>query len=675
MKRVVHVISVLALTLLLTPAGWAGEPSEPKDKATGGEKAAAAKSERPAPEPSAELAPEPAPAPQFGGGDYVRWHFMPTIGGTPGFFTLDTGETLPAGDFMFSAHANKFSRMPGSTTVLNVGWSVGLGLADRLAVFLSWDPHRHIHVGQSVGEQLSFRTPGSNPQFGNTMYRTLSSGNRPGYVEDFPFAGFNQGGLGDVRVGLQFRVASESRGDPVSFSIRNDFFIPTRRNLGQLLDHPGQTGQFNYAIHGAFSKNIGTGATFAFNTGYRFTRDPRDRGDILMTQADQWSIGAGFLLFRGSRVQFINEYSGLVFVNDATPNRTFGARNPFEGVWGARIYFTEWMALDLGYRNALNLRNHDDRHGFVVKLATSTFRVEPPPVNRPPIATCTADRTSVYLDSGDVVTVRVSATDPDGDPLTYSWTATGGTVEGTGTEVRWNSAGTRQGTYTVTVRVDDGRGGIASCAADIRVEPRPNRPPVMTCSADRTSILVGERARITAQASDPDGDPLTFTWRTNLGQIVGTGASVELDSTDTRAGTATVTGRVEDGRGGAADCTVSVGIQEPPPPPQASKISECFFRPGSARVDNVCKRVLDDVALRLGAEPQARVVIVGFADPAEARPDRLATQRAENARSYLTTEKGIPAARVDVRTAGGQAGAGRQNRRVDIIWVPQGATY
>jgi outer membrane protein OmpA-like peptidoglycan-associated protein len=196
----------------------------------------------------------------------------------------------------------------------------------------------------------------------------------------------------------------------------------------------------------------------------------------------------------------------------------------------------------------------------------------------------------------------------------------------------------------------------------------------MTCSADRTTVLVGERARITATANDPDGDTLSYVWRTNGGQIVGSGSSVQLDTSGAQPGSYTVTGRVEDGRGGAADCSVAITVQAPPPPPQASKLNECFFRTNSARVDNVCKRVLDDVALRLQNDPRARVVIVGFADPSERRADQLAARRADAARKYLA-EKGIAEARVDVRTAGGQARAGRQNRRIDVIWVPEGATY
>jgi len=37
-------------------------------------------------------------------------------------------------------------------------------------------------------------------------------------------------------------------------------------------------------------------------------------------------------------------------------------------------------------------------------------------------------------------------------------------------------------------------------------------------------------------------------------------------------------------------------------------------------------------------------------------------------------EKGIDASRTATRTASGQAGA-TDNRRIDIIWVPEGATY
>jgi len=101
----------------------------------------------------------------------------------------------------------------------------------------------------------------------------------------------------------------------------------------------------------------------------------------------------------------------------------------------------------------------------------------PPPPNHPPVAACSVNPTSLYAGSGDSVAVHVNASDPDNDPLTYSYSATGGRVEGNGADARWNSTGVSVGSYTVNVRVDDGRGGTASCSADIKVEEKPNHPP------------------------------------------------------------------------------------------------------------------------------------------------------------------------------------------------------
>lgn len=204
--------------------------------------------------------------------------------------------------------------------------------------------------------------------------------------------------------------------------------------------------------------------------------------------------------------------------------------------------------------------------------------------------------------------------------------------------------------------------------------PTPNRSPSVSCSTDRPRAVAGERVRVTAQASDPDGDALRYAWRTNGGQIVGSGSSVMLDTTGLAPGRYMVTGQASDGISAAADCSVEVVVQAAEGPAQASKANECLFRLSSAGVDNVCKRILDDVALRLKNDPQARLVVIGYADPAESGAARLSAQRAENAKAYLLSS-GIADVRVDTRSAGGQVGAGRQNRRVDIVWVPAGATY
>jgi outer membrane protein OmpA-like peptidoglycan-associated protein len=202
----------------------------------------------------------------------------------------------------------------------------------------------------------------------------------------------------------------------------------------------------------------------------------------------------------------------------------------------------------------------------------------------------------------------------------------------------------------------------------------PNQPPSLSCSAERGQVTAGERVRVSGAASDPEGGALRYSWRSNGGQISGSGAAVVLDTSGLNPGNYTVTGRVEDPAGAAADCSVGIRVLAAEGPAQASKTHEGFFRTQSAVVDNVFKRILDDVALRMRSEPNGRVLLVGYADGRESNADQLAAQRAANAKAYLVG-KGVASNRVDTRVAAGQAGAGRQNQRVDVIWIPQGATY
>ena len=81
----------------------------------------------------------------------------------------------------------------------------------------------------------------------------------------------------------------------------------------------------------------------------------------------------------------------------------------------------------------------------------------------------------------------------------------------------------------------------------------------MTCSADRNSVLVGEPVQIVAKASDPDNDPLTYSWESNGGPIRGQETSAGLDTTGLKAGHYSVTGHVGDGRGGTASCQLGIG--------------------------------------------------------------------------------------------------------------------
>jgi hypothetical protein len=68
------------------------------------------------------------------------------------------------------------------------------------------------------------------------------------------------------------------------------------------------------------------------------------------------------------------------------------------------------------------------------------------------------------------VGLHAQATDPDGDTLLYTYSTTGGRIDGEGPEVTLDLTGLAPGTYTVTVEVDDGNGGIATGDTKVTVE-------------------------------------------------------------------------------------------------------------------------------------------------------------------------------------------------------------
>ena len=213
--------------------------------------------------------------------------------------------------------------------------------------------------------------------------------------------------------------------------------------------------------------------------------------------------------------------------------------------------------------------------------------------------------------------------------------------------------------------------------------PAANNNPTVNCEIERSVILPGESVRVRANANDVDGDTLTYEWSTTAGRIVGSGPSVTFESTGMAPGSsATITVRVTDGRGGSATSTCSVRIREAERRPEAITCTSGGFPRNLARLNNVDKACLDDVASRLRQDPRSRVIIIGHADSGERYPEVIARRRAEAVKDYLVKEKGIEESRITTRSAGAtkpldtgkDAAARARNRRVEVIFVPEGAT-
>ena len=141
--------------------------------------------------------------------------------------------------------------------------------------------------------------------------------------------------------------------------------------------------------------------------------------------------------------------------------------------------------------------------------ATTTLAVTVSP-NDPPVFSGASGNTSQTIPVGSAP-APLTATDPNGDPLTY--TVTGGplpagvTLDPDGT---FGGAATTPGQTSVTVTVTDGRGGNASTTLVVTVTAPADRAPVAT--DDTATVTSGSSVDtpVLANDSDPDSDPLTL---------------------------------------------------------------------------------------------------------------------------------------------------------------------
>jgi outer membrane protein OmpA-like peptidoglycan-associated protein len=293
----------------------------------------------------------------------------------------------------------------------------------------------------------------------------------------------------------------------------------------------------------------------------------------------------------------------------------------------------------------------------------------PPPSNHPPTVTLSANPTKVFAGSNDPISLNAQGADADNDTLTYKWTATGGTVEGTGAEARWNSTGVKPGKYTITSTVDDGRGGTATSSTDVTVEEKPNTPPaVSACAADPATITAGQHSTITTTATDADNDQLTYSYTTIGGHVTGSGASVQFDSTGAAPGTYTITCTASDGRGGEGHATTQVTVKpavEQQQLEQRLSLHSIYF-PTAQPTENspitsgllasqkkTLLALADDFKKYLAFKPDAHLILQGHADP-RGGPEynkKLSERRVERTKAYLVAN-GVSADAIETQGLG-----------------------
>jgi LmbE family N-acetylglucosaminyl deacetylase len=148
------------------------------------------------------------------------------------------------------------------------------------------------------------------------------------------------------------------------------------------------------------------------------------------------------------------------------------------------------------------------------------------PANQAPIANAGPDQTvnqgaTVQLDGR-------GSSDPDGDPLTYSWTQTAGpTVTLSNSQSAQPtftapSGSTSDQTLTFQLVVSDGQLNSSPDTVNVTVlaPTSNNQPPVADAGPDQT-VSQGATVQLNGTGSfDPDGDPLTYSWTQTAGPAV-----------------------------------------------------------------------------------------------------------------------------------------------------------
>ena len=108
-------------------------------------------------------------------------------------------------------------------------------------------------------------------------------------------------------------------------------------------------------------------------------------------------------------------------------------------------------------------------HTITAPSTPATYTATFTTANRPPVAVATANPTAGTVP----LTVRFDgsqSSDPDGDPLTYSWDLNGDGAYGDSTAVSPSYTYTKPGRVTIRLRVTDSRG--ASATTSLSVQPR-----------------------------------------------------------------------------------------------------------------------------------------------------------------------------------------------------------
>jgi len=421
-------------------------------------------------------------------GDTTPRGALPTVLGDTGLWFVPTAETLPAGKYSFSLFRANYDRAQGLTDVNKFGLTAARGIGNRAEVFASWNVVR-------LHRDLQPTFVPSDVFYG-------------GVENDFPFVRqrWSKTLGGPLTVGGKLNLISQSRGDAMALAVRGALEFPigpvwggtdeingridviASREFAKTVELTGTFGAFLRQNPEQFrlsdSGTWGMGASFPSRSRLRgmveWTGDfkKRDYVEVLGTPY----IGAdGSVAPALSRTHDLAEFKpGIVFqtkngafihaglnYTPGTSGRTVGGVALDHQAWGFDV--------NIGWHPGVTPARERQHIIKETTTVTNTITQPAPPApqpNRPPTFNGTVSCDPCILEPGGTSRLSASATDPEGGPVTYRWTAPNGTFNPNDAANSTFTAPNQEGNIPVTVTAQDNQGLQATNSVTLQVVRR-----------------------------------------------------------------------------------------------------------------------------------------------------------------------------------------------------------
>jgi len=536
-------------------------------------------------------------------GDATPRRALPTNFGDTGLWFVPTAEVLPASRPSVSGYRANFDRRQGLTDVSELGVTGAWGLGDRVELFGSW---RIVRADRDV---RPFFIP-TEPTFG-------------GVSQEFPYIrrGWSKTLGGPVIVGGKFSLLSQGRGDAMALAPRVLVKFPTGSSWASTNDWDGR-------VDLVASREFAQQLELTSMAG-GVLRD--DAGEFRVSDGVTWGLGAMFP--SRSALRGLVEYHGEFVIKDET-----------------RLITAPYLAED----------------GSVAPLLS-------------PISDPTHFKLGGVWQASSGFFVHAGAN--------YSWGTGGRTIGGRaidhnawGLDVRvgWHPGVTppRERVRAIKETTTITRTVTPPPPPPVAAAPPPNRSPTVTVGCNPCSVEPGRTSSLTANATDPDGDPLMYQWSAPQGTFNNPTGANTVWTAPTQEGSVPVSVAARDSRGGTATGSTTIQVVRR----ETIVFEDVHFDFDRYNLRPDALQILSEAVTRLQANPGLNVTIEGHCDSIGTIEYNLALgeRRANAVRDYLMT-RGITASRLRTVSYGeerpiadnGTAAGRAMNRRAHLMVVIQ----